>query len=131
MYKIYKELMKNNDNDNTYKVFEISSLEDKINSIENNNLCIIDIYANWCGPCKQIAPIYAKLAEKYNYTNKILLCKENVDSNLTDKSNIYGVPTFLIYINGNFSHSIVGADINSLEKVIIEYLTSLQEKEKL
>jgi thioredoxin 1 len=97
--------------------------EQKNNIINNNSICIIDVHADWCEPCKLIEKDYAELASKYNQPGVCILVSENIDSKLEPfrgTPDITGVPTFLIYINGvcQTQHTIIGADINKVETLV-------------
>lgn len=62
---------------------------------EGNKPCIVDFYAEWCGPCKKIAPILKELAEQYK--NEIIVYKVNVDNEkeLAAAFGIQSIPTLL------------------------------------
>ena len=69
---------------------------------------LVDFWAEWCGPCKALAPTVAELAEEYK--DKVKVGKVNVDSNGNIATN-YGVrsiPTLLIFQNGTILNQIVG-----------------------
>ena len=69
---------------------------------------LVDFWAEWCGPCKALAPTVAELADEYK--DKIKVGKVNVDSNGNTATN-YGVrsiPTLLIFHNGTILNQIVG-----------------------
>lgn len=84
---------------------------------------VVDFYADWCGPCKAIAPQYAKLSEKYP---NIALAKINVEHKDTEEivkvCKIKSMPTFCIFTNGEYSDKVIGADMNALESLIQNYL---------
>ena len=103
-------------------VYELKSKEDKLTLIKHNKLCVVDIWADWCQPCKQIAGRYSHLAQKYTRLGECVLVKENVESKISD--NIRGVPTFHFFKNGEFLHdkTIIGADIKKVEETIDELL---------
>jgi thioredoxin 1 len=69
---------------------------------------LVDFWAEWCGPCKALAPTVAELADEYK--DKVKVGKLNVDSNGNTATN-YGVrsiPTLLIFQNGTILNQIVG-----------------------
>jgi thioredoxin 1 len=70
---------------------------------------IVDFWAPWCGPCKQIAPLLDELATKY--AGKVVVAKVNVDSNpkVAASLGISGIPTLLTYKGGNMVGRVVGA----------------------
>ena len=80
---------------------------------------LVDFWAEWCGPCKMIAPILDELAEEYQ--GRITFCKLNVDQNdeTPKQFGIRGIPTLLLFKNGNVAATKVG----SLSKSqLIEFL---------
>ncbi len=79
--------------------------EEVINSSEP---VLIDYWAEWCGPCKMIAPILAELAEEFG--EKIKIAKLNIDENpeTPPKYNIRGIPTLMIFKGGNVEATKVG-----------------------
>lgn len=70
---------------------------------------LVDFWAEWCGPCKMIAPILDELASSYE--GKIKICKMDVDSNqgTPGKFNIRGIPTLIIFKDGVAESTKVGA----------------------
>jgi len=70
---------------------------------------LVDFWAEWCGPCKMIAPILDEIADEY--AGKIKICKVNVDSNPESaaKFNVRGIPTLLVFKNGTVEATKVGA----------------------
>ena len=103
-------------------VVELQSLEHKKHFINTHQVCVVKVHADWCQPCKAIAPRYAQMAQKYNRPGVCALISENADLNL---SNVKGVPTHQFFKNGQYINAdIVGADIASVEKRIIELLSS-------
>ena len=75
--------------------------------IKSNNLILVDFWAEWCGPCKRLAPILDELSEEKN----LLVGKLNVDEN-PEKTREYGVqsiPSMVLFKDGNPVHTLVGA----------------------
>lgn len=70
---------------------------------------LVDFWAAWCGPCKMIAPVLDELAKEY--AGKVKICKMDVDANKETpaKFNIRGIPTLMIFKDGNAEGTKVGA----------------------
>lgn len=70
---------------------------------------LVDYWAEWCGPCKMIAPVLDELAGEY--AGKIKICKMDVDANpdTPAKFGIRGIPTLIIFKGGNNEATKVGA----------------------
>ena len=70
---------------------------------------LVDFWAEWCGPCRAIAPVLEELAGELK--GKIKIAKVNVDDEqeLAAKFNIMSIPTLLLFKNGKIVEQIVGA----------------------
>ena len=70
---------------------------------------LVDYWAEWCGPCKMIAPILDEVAT--SYAGKLQVAKMNVDENrdIPAKFGIRGIPTLMIFKNGELAATKVGA----------------------
>ena len=70
---------------------------------------LVDYWAEWCGPCKVIAPILAEIAEEY--AEKLRIAKLNIDENpaTPPKYGIRGIPTLMLFKDGNVEATKVGA----------------------
>jgi thioredoxin 1 len=70
---------------------------------------LVDYWAEWCGPCKSIAPILDEVSESYK--DKLQIAKMNVDENrdIPAKFGIRGIPTLMLFKNGNVEATKVGA----------------------
>jgi thioredoxin 1 len=70
---------------------------------------LVDFWAAWCGPCKMIAPILDELATEY--AGRVKICKMDVDANQETpaKFNVRGIPTLILFKDGNIEATKVGA----------------------
>ena len=77
--------------------------------LDNNSLVVMDFWAEWCGPCRMVAPIVDELAEEYS--GKVFIGKVNVDDNndAVEKYGIRNIPTILFNKNGDIVEKKVGA----------------------
>lgn len=70
---------------------------------------LVDFWAEWCGPCKMIAPILEEIS--HDYGDKLKIAKLNIDDNpdTPPKYNIRGIPTLILFKNGGVEATKVGA----------------------
>jgi len=89
--------------------------------IPSNKAVILDFYADWCGPCKIIAPKFAELEANFP---SVTFLKADVDeaAELAERFNIRAMPTFICLLNGNVVGRVEGADL----KKIIHMLEALE-----
>ena len=103
-------------------VTELKTLNEFKTAIASEELVIIDFYAQWCGPCKQIAPKFEELAKK-NQT--IGFYKIDADNNSLQKvcnlCAISKLPTFCFFLRGEYVTKHTGADMDALIKLIVQY----------
>jgi thioredoxin 1 len=83
------------------------SFEDDV--LKSEQPVLVDYWAEWCGPCKVIAPILGEIAEEY--AGKLQVAKLNIDENpaTPPKYGIRGIPTLMLFKGGNVEATKVGA----------------------
>jgi thioredoxin 1 len=102
---------------------EIETTEDKKNMLNSHKICIVDVYADWCGPCKLTESGFAKMFKNYNLKGVVALAKENVELGLSRSVQV--IPTFQYFVDGKLDSIITGADINSVEEKLVELIKSM------
>ncbi|CAH0028661.1 unnamed protein product [Clonostachys rhizophaga] len=98
----------------------ISSPEQFNSLLKSSKIVVADFYADWCGPCKQIAPLYEQLAKSLSRPNAVTFVKINSDEQ-TEISKEYGVsalPTFLVFKNGKLEDTVKGANPQQLSAIV-------------
>jgi thioredoxin 1 len=117
----------NNSYNNNSKNYEIIELSEKnfYSSIKSEKPLLVDFWATWCGPCKFMLPVFDKLANKYS--SKLNFGRLNVDDHqsIAVKYDVYAIPTFIIFSNGQVAERAVGAvGEKGLENMLEKYKSS-------
>ena len=81
---------------------------------------LVDYWAEWCGPCKMIAPVLDDIAAEYQ--GKVTIAKLNIDENAETpaKHGVRGIPTLMLFKNGNVEATKVGALSKSQLKAFLD-----------
>src|SRR5690349_14179879 len=84
-----------------------SDFEEQV--LKSSQLVLVDFWAQWCGPCKMIAPILEEVAKEYE--GRIKFVKVNIDDNpqTPSKYGVRGIPTLMLFKEGNVEATKVGA----------------------
>jgi thioredoxin 1 len=77
--------------------------------LQSDHAVLVDYWAEWCGPCKMIAPVLEEVASEYS--DKLTVAKLNIDDNpnIPPKYGIRGIPTLMLFKGGNVEATKVGA----------------------
>ncbi|ORY68725.1 thioredoxin I [Pseudomassariella vexata] len=104
------------------KLVHITSPDEFSKLLSSTMYVVTDFYADWCGPCKQIAPLYEQMASTFSIPNYLAFAKVNVDhvQPVAQQYRITAMPTFMFFKSGkqvavNGSAAILGGDVRSLQ----------------
>lgn len=109
-------------------MIDIRSKEQFQQLLSQHQVIVVDIYADWCHPCKVMAPEFAKLAHMYSQQNpNVVFCKSDAENKVFQ---VKGLPTIEFYVNGQSYHTILGADLEDLRKSLRNLFPATQIEEK-
>ena len=108
--KQLEDLLQQQDLNNTVNEMPVMELTSQNfnQEIKNNNLLLVDFWAEWCGPCKSMHPIFTRMAKKYK---QIRFARVNVDDaqDIAMKYEVQSIPTFIMFKNAEVVNRMVGA----------------------
>ena len=89
--------------------FEFTDANFKAKAAENKGVTVIDFWAEWCGPCKMIAPVLEGIAQ--DNVGKITIAKINIDDNpdIARRFDVLSIPTLIVFQDGAPQKRLVGA----------------------
>lgn len=99
------------------KKFTAANFEDEV--LKADKPVLVDFYADWCGPCRMMAPVIEKLAEEM--AGEAVIGKLNVDDceELAMKYSVMNIPTVILFKNGQEVNRVIGAQSQEvLEKLV-------------
>jgi thioredoxin 1 len=102
-------------------VSPVGALDFEREVVQSDKLVIVDFWAEWCGPCKAIAPLLDEIVKELG--GKVKIVKVNVDEEqqLAQQFGIYNIPTLLFFKNGKVLEQVVGT---AAKKVLVEKINS-------
>ncbi|MDQ4123749.1 MAG: thioredoxin [Acidobacteriota bacterium] len=104
-------------------VNEVNDTEFQNNVLSSDQPVLVDFWAAWCGPCRMIAPSVEAVAEQFN--GKARVFKMDVDNNMDTPSRygIKGIPTLILFKNGQEQERVVGAvSRDAIARLIEKYV---------
>ena len=102
------------------QTFSDGDFEQKV----KDGVVLVDFWAEWCAPCRRLAPTVDQLAEEYN--GRVTVAKVNIDDNPVTPNRFFvrGIPTLLLFKNGDLKETIVGLQAkDDLVRVIDKHLS--------
>ena len=102
-------------------VTSVSALDFESEVLKSDKLVITDFWAEWCGPCKMIAPLLDEIAREM--PGKVKIVKVNVDEEqqLAQQYGIYNIPTLIFFKGGQVGESVMGTQA---KKVLVEKINA-------
>ena len=102
--------------------YEFSDASFQTEVIGSDKVTLVDLWAEWCGPCIMMTPVIDELSTEYE--GRAVIGKLNVDDNpnVPTEYNVRGIPTFLIFKNGELKDKVVGAQTKQVLKDKIDAL---------
>jgi thioredoxin 1 len=102
-------------------VSPVSALDFESEVLKSDKLVIVDFWAEWCGPCKMIAPLLDEVAKEM--PDKVKIVKVNVDQEqqLAQQYGIYNIPTLLFFKQGAVREQVVGT---AAKKILVEKINA-------
>ncbi|NLB28108.1 MAG: thioredoxin [Clostridiaceae bacterium] len=103
------------------EILKQDNFEEKV--LKSDLPVLIDFWAEWCGPCRMVAPVVEELAK--NYAGKAVIGKVNVDEErgLAQKYRVFSIPTLFIFKDGEVVDQLVGArPYDDIAKVLDKHI---------
>ena len=106
-FKSYFQPLKGEDMSESVKEFTSANFNTEV--LESDTPVLVDFWAEWCGPCRVIAPVVDEIATEYS--QKVKVGKLNVDNEnqIASQFGVRSIPALLIFKNGTVANQIVGA----------------------
>ena len=98
-----------------------SRFQDEV--VRSNVPVVVDFYADWCGPCRIVAPIMEQLSKEYAGRVKFVKVDTDANQELAAQFGIMSIPTVMFFSNGNVEDIVVGAAPAAVFKIKVSALT--------
>ncbi|KAK4167060.1 PITH domain-containing protein [Cladorrhinum sp. PSN259] len=102
------------------KTVNISSVAQFDGLLKSSKLVVTDFYADWCAPCKQVAPVFEQLSQALSRDNIVTFVKVDTENQkeIAQAYNITALPTFIVFRNGKVADKLTGANPLKLQAVV-------------
>ena len=90
------------------KTFDVNKAEWESEILSSDTPVLVDFWAEWCGPCKMIAPIVDEIAEEYDGRLRVAKLDADANQEVLQQYGIMGIPTLILFKNGEAVERITG-----------------------
>ena len=107
------------------KTFDVTQQNFETEVLQSELPVLIEFTADWCPPCKMLAPIVGEIAQRYEGKLRVGLLDSDSNQSIVQKYDVLGLPTLLLFINGRPVERLVGfATLERIESRIVRHLSA-------